>query len=109
MLVISSLEQFVDQGGGGGEAHPSAFLAGRQPQRQRQMRLARTGIAQRPHVLSAVEILRTGQFQHQALVHRRDRAELTGLETLQDRELGGLDAPLGGALLAIEQLQLAES
>ena len=35
--------------------------------------------------------------------------QLEGLETLQDRELGGLDAALGGALLAIEQLQLAEA
>ena len=73
------------------------------------MRLARAGVAQRQHVLSPVEILRAGQLQHQAFVHRRDRAELEGLETLQDREPGGLDAPLDGALFAIEQLQLAEA
>ena len=37
------------------------------------------------------------------------RAEREGLETLHDRELGGLDAALDGALLAVEQLQLAEA
>ena len=73
------------------------------------MRLARAGVAQRQHVLSPVERRRAGQLQHQAFVHRRDRAELEGLETLQDREPGGLDAPLDGALFAIEQLQLAEA
>ena len=55
-LVIPGLEQVVHQRGGGGEAHPRAFLTGRQPQRQRQMRLARAGVAQRQHVLSPVEI-----------------------------------------------------
>ena len=57
-LVIPGLEQVVHHRGGGGEAHPRAFLPGRQPQRQRQrqMRLARAGVAQRQHVLSPVEI-----------------------------------------------------
>ena len=73
------------------------------------MRLARAGVTQRQHVLSAVEILRAGQLQHEAFVHRRDRTELEGLETLQDRELRGLAAALGGALLAIEELELAEA
>ena len=101
-LVVPGLEEFVHQRGGGGEAHPIAFLTGREPQREREMRLAGAGVAQRQDVLSPVEIFRAGQLEHQALVHRRDRAELEGFETLQDRELGGLDAPLGGALLAIE-------
>ena len=43
------------------------------------------------------------------MFQRRDRAEREGLETLHDRELGGLDAAFDGALLAVEQLQLAEA
>ena len=95
--------------GGGGEAHPIALLAGREPQRQRQMGLARAGVAQSQDVLSAVEILRAGQLQHQAFVHRRDRTELEGVETLQDRELVlvpvAVDSPrrYTGAMNAIDE------
>ena len=67
-LVVPGLEQVVHQRGGGGEADPIALLTGREPQREREMRLARAGVAQRQHVLSAVEILRAGQLQHEALV-----------------------------------------
>ena len=90
-LVVPGLEQFVHQRGEGGEAHPIPFLTGRQPQRQRTVRLAGAGVAQRQHVLSPIEILRAGQLEHEALFtdgiavgSRRSR------RLFSSRELGGL-------------------
>jgi hypothetical protein len=45
LLLVAGLDQFVDQGGRGGEAHAMAVLAGCQAEGQRDMGLAGAGVA----------------------------------------------------------------
>ena len=58
----------MDQGGGGGEAHALAALAGSQPEGQGDVRLAGAGVAQQQHVLASQQELASDQFQHHRLV-----------------------------------------
>ena len=56
-----------------------------------------------------VQILASGQFENQRLVQRRDGEEVEAVEALDDRELRLPDAALGGAAVAIEQLQFSQA
>ena len=57
----------------------------------------------------ARQILAAGQFQHQRFVQRRDSEEVEAVEALYHGELGLPDAALGGAAVAIQQLQFGQS
>ena len=56
--------QFVDEGGGGGEADREALLASGQSEPQRDVSLAGAAVAERDNVLAAGDVLRAGQLQH---------------------------------------------
>src|SRR5450759_5831442 len=73
--------------GRGSEAHPQSSLAGRQAESQRDVCLSRPGIAQAQHILPPPDPLTPRQFQHQLLVHRRDRQIIESLQALHYREL----------------------
>jgi hypothetical protein len=59
-LLVASLDQFVDQGGGGGEADREALLAGGQPQAEGNMGLA--GAARTSVMMPGVRRLKCGSL-----------------------------------------------
>ena len=63
-LFIACFVQFVDEGGGGGEADREALLASGQSEPQRDVSLAGAAVAERDNVLAAGDVLRAGQLQH---------------------------------------------
>ena len=69
----------------------------------------RAAVAEGDHVLAAVDVLAAGELQHQRLVERGDGLEVEGIEALDHGEVGGLDAALDHAALAIDQLELGET
>jgi len=64
-LVVTGLDEFVNDGGGGGEAGFDAMLAGRQADTDGDMGLADTAGSQRDDVLAAIDELRASQVQDQ--------------------------------------------
>ena len=109
LLLVAGLDQFADQGGRSGEAHAMAVLASCQAEGQRDMGLAGSGVAQQQHVLAAQQELRACQFQHHGLVQRRDGEEVEAVEALDHWELRLPDAALGGAAVAVQQLQFCHA
>ena len=66
----AGFDQLVDQGCGGGEAYPSALLAGRHAQARSQVRLAGSGLAQQQDRLSTGDVTAPGEIGD---AHRRYR------------------------------------
>src|ERR1019366_6205229 len=108
-LFIARFVEFVDQSRGGGEADREALLAGGQPESEGHVSLAGAAVADRDDVLSASDVLRAGQLQHQGLVERGDGGEVEAVETLYRRESGFLDRALDGAPFPVDQLQLGQA
>ena len=79
-LVVPGLDEFVNDGGGGGEAGFDAMLAGRQADTDGDMGLADAARAKGDDVLAAINELRAGQIQDQFLVERGDRIEVEALQ-----------------------------
>ena len=71
-LVVPGLDEFMNDGGGGGEAGFDAMLAGREPDADGDMGLADTAGSQGDDVLAALDELRAGQVENQFLVERGD-------------------------------------
>src|SRR5215469_5241990 len=67
-LLVSGLDQLVDHGGRGSEADRQAFLTGRQPQSESNVRLASAAVADRDRVLAASNVFTAGKFEDQCLV-----------------------------------------
>jgi len=104
-FVVTGLDEFVNDGGGGGEAGFDAMLAGRQADAYGDMGFANTAGTKGDDVLAAINELRAGQIQDQFLVERGDRIEVEALQAFDGREPGRLDAPIDHARLAIDQFQ----
>jgi hypothetical protein len=104
-FVVTGLDEFMNDGGGGGEAGFDAMLAGRQADTDGDMGFTDTAGAQRDDVLAAIDELRAGQVQDQFLVERGDRIEVEALQAFNGRELGRFDAPVDHARLAVDQFQ----
>ena len=108
MLLVSGLDQFTDQGRGGGEAHAMAMQTGGQAEGQRDVRFAGATVAQDQRIFPAGEKLRSRQLQPHGFVQGRDGEEVEAIQTLDDWELRLPDAPFGGAAVAVQQLQFRE-
>ena len=70
-LFVSGLDQFADQCGGGDEADAMPALAGRQAERQRDVRLAGAAVAQQQDVFLARQELAACQFDGPAFCSAR--------------------------------------
>ena len=109
LALIARLDEFMDQGGGGGEADAVPLLACGETEGQRDVGLAGSAVAEQQYVLAAREELAPRQFQHHRLVERRHGEEVEAVEAFGDGELRLPDASLGGAAFAVEQLQLGHA
>ena len=98
---VGGLDQFMNEGRGGGEADLHALLAGRQPEAQCYVGLAGTARPERDDVLAPIDELTAGEFHDKGLVERRDGLEVEAVQALGGRELRGLDAPLDHPALAL--------
>ena len=106
--LVPGLQQFVDQGRGGGEAHRQSPLTGGQTQAQGDMGLAGATIADGNDVLAPFDVLAPGQLHDQWLVHRGDGGEVEGVQALGGREAGGADPALDRPLVAVGEFQLGQ-
>ena len=68
--LIPGLHEFVDQSGGGGEAHGHTSLADGQAQAGGHMGLAGATVADVDDILAALDVFTPGQLHHQRLVQR---------------------------------------
>ena len=107
--LITGLDEFMDQGGGGGEADAVSLLACGETKRQRDVGLACSAVSEQQYVLAAREELAPRQFQHHRLVERRHGEEVEAIEAFGDGELRLPDASLGGAAFAVEQFKLGHA
>ena len=105
---VPGFHEFVDQGGGGGEAHRPAPLAGGQAQSQGDVGLAGAAVADGNHVFTALDVLAPGQLHDQGFVHRGDGGEVEGVQALGGGEAGGTDPSLYQALVAVGEFQFGE-
>ena len=96
-------------GGGGDEADRQALLAGRQPQPERNVRLAGAAVADRDHVFAASNVFAAGEFQDQGLVERGDRREVETVEAFHCREPRLLDAALDHPPFPLDQLEFGQA
>ena len=103
-LLVTGFDQFVDEGGGGGEADRKALLAGGQTQAQRKVSFAGAGIAEGDHVLAARQIFASSQLQHERLVEAGQSGEVIAVEALHAGETGRPNAPLDQALFPVDHL-----
>jgi hypothetical protein len=106
--VVDSLDEFVHDGSGSGEADLQALLTGGEAEPQRDMRLARAARSQSDDVLAAVDEFPPHQLHGQSLFEGGDRLEVEAVEALGGRELRRLDATLDHPPLPLDQLELAE-
>ena len=108
-LLVARLDQFMDNGGSGGEAGLDAMLTGSQADPDGEMGLTDPAGAQRDDVLSPLDELGAGQIEDQLLVERGNDIEVECLQAFYGREPGRLDAALDHARLAVDQLQLDQA
>ncbi len=97
-----------DQLGGPEEPDPVALGARLGTQSRGQVGLAGPGVPDHEHVLALVDVLAAGQLCDQHLVDRGAGSEVERVEGLDVREPGGLQAPLGRALLAVQEFEFQE-
>jgi hypothetical protein len=83
----------------GDEEGREAALASGEPERERDMGLAGSAIAEGDEVLAASDILAAGKLQHEHLVEAGDGGEIECLEVLDRRK----------PCLAVEKLKLDEA
>ena len=108
-VFIPGLHQFVNQGGGRGEAHGESLLAGRQTDAEGDMGLAGAAVSERDDVLTTLDVFASCQLQDQHLVERGDGLEFEAVEAFDGGELGLPDPPLDHAALPVDQLQFGEA
>src|SRR4051794_10191985 len=109
MLFIASFDQLADQRGGSSESHAMTTLAGSQAERQRDMRLSGSAVAQEQEIFFAREELASGQLQDQRFVEGWHGQELEAVQALDNGEPRLANAALDSATIAIEQLQLGQA
>ena len=88
---VPGLDQFVDKGGCGSEAHGQSTLACSKTETEGNMGLAGSAVAESDDVLVALDVLTPGQLQHQSLIEGRHRQEVEGVEALGRWEAGRFD------------------
>jgi hypothetical protein len=108
-LFVPGLNQLVHQGGGGDEADRQALLAGRQPQPERNVRLAGAAVADRDDVLTARDVLAAGKLQDQGLVQRGERHEVETVEAFHRREPRLLDATFDHPAFPLDQFEFGQA
>jgi len=108
-FLVTRLEQFVDQGGGGDEADGQTLLTGRQAEPDGDVRLAGAAVAQGDDILPAFHVRRAGEIQHQGLVERGQRLVVEAVEAFDRREPGRLDTALDHAPLPVDQFQFRQA
>ena len=77
----------LTRGGGRGEAHRQAPLAGGQSQAQGDVGLAGAAVADGDDVFMMLDVLAPGQLRDQWLVHRGDGGEVKGVQSPWWREI----------------------
>ena len=103
------LHELVDQGGGRGEAHRPATLAGGQSQAQGDVGLAGAAVADGDDVFMMLDVLAPGQLRDQWLVHRGDGGEVKGVQSLGGGKSCGADPALDHTLVAIGEFHFGEA
>jgi hypothetical protein len=83
-----------DPFGGGGEGDPLAGEAGAEPERDREMRLARPRRAEQDDVVLGGQEVELAEVEDERLLDRALEAEVELLERLAGGEAGGLDPGL---------------
>ena len=106
--VIPGLHEFVDQCGGGGEAHRHSPLAGGQAQSQSDVGLAGAAVSHGDDVFTVLYVFAAGQLHDQCLVHRGDGQEVEGVQALRGGEVCRADAALHHALVADDEFHFRE-
>ena len=119
---VDGLNEFMDQGCGGDEAHGEALLTDGEAETQSNVCLAGAAWTKGDDILAPVYPFAAGQFQHLHFVERRDRLEveadplpgracaacLRG-EAFDRRELRRLDPALDHPPFTVDQFQFCES
>src|SRR4051794_23562444 len=108
-LLVSRLQELMDQRGGRGETYGHPVLAGGQTEPERHMGLAGAAVAERDHVLPLADVVAARQVEDQHLVQRRDGQEVEAIEALHRREMRLTDPALHHPPLALDQLQLGQT
>src|SRR5581483_1168595 len=110
LLVQATLSLGIAQAGDplgrGREGDALAREAGADPERDREVRLASAGRAQKDDVVLRRQEVELAEVQDERLLHRALEAEVELLERLSGREAGGLDPALTPVRLARGDLGL---
>jgi hypothetical protein len=109
LLVVSGLDELVDEGGRRGEADGEPLLAGGECEAERDVGLAGTAGAKGDDVFTALDVVATGEFQDEGLVEGGDGREIEAVEAFDGGKARRLDAPLDHAALAVDELQLGQT
>jgi hypothetical protein len=94
---------------GGMERNGEAAPSGSGAERQRDVRLPGSAVAQSNDVVAGDDIFAARQFQRQRLIQRRNGREVERVEALNHRKAGGPNATLDHASLAIDQFEFDEA
>ncbi len=108
-FLAARFDQGVDQARGGEEPSVVAALAGRDPQGDGQVGLARAGVAEEYRVLALVDPLATGQLHHRVFVDTGSGQEVEVVEALRRGESRCLDPSLGTLAFAFEEFLFAQT
>ena len=103
---VPGLHEFVDQGGGGGEAHGQPPMTGGQAQGD--VGLAGAAISDGDDILPVLEVFTPGQFHDQGLVHRGDGQEVEAVQRFDGGETCGPDPAIYHALVSVDEFQFGE-
>ena len=104
ILLLSGLDELVDQAAGGHEAGPDALTAGFYAQGGGQMGLASAAFAQKDYVLALFDILPAAELPDESPVQLRGSVEVKALHGLIQGEFGFLELslePVFGASLQL--------
>src|SRR6476660_8726683 len=98
----------MDQRGGGDEPNRHALLASCQPQSEGNVTLAGAAVADRDHVLAALDVFAAGELENQRLVERRDGGEVETVEAFHCREACLFDAALDHPPFPLDQFEFGQ-
>ena len=105
---VPGLDQGGDELGGAVEADFVTAGAGFGGQGGREVGFAGAGVADEEDVLALVDVFAAGEFGDELFVDGGAGGEVEALQGLDGREAGGLESSFGGALLTLEEFELAE-
>lgn len=106
---VARLHQLMHEPGRGIEGHGESTLAGGEAERQGDVGLSGSAVAQSDDVVAGDDKLASRQFQRERLIKRGNGGELERVEALDGGKAGGPDATLDHASFAIDELELDEA